>query len=376
MSSQPLLQSWNSHRADGASPKILSGGQGRDFRQISIGEIASSTIDATGEVRQIAETGISEIQGVADKLRMLALNAMIEAARAGEIGRGFSVVAAEVRAISEGVTALARGLRGSLGQKVDDLTGIVQQMAETAAGSRLVDLALNAVEIIDRNLYERTCDVRWWATDAAVVDCAQDPTSANRQHAVERLGVILKSYTVYLDLWLCDANGRVIANGRPHSYSVTDHDVSHEPWFQKALGLRSGDDYAVVDVADCAELGPAQVATYAAQVREGGLPNGRVLGVLAIHFDWEPQARAIVQGVRMSETEKSRSRVMLIDARQRIIAASDGAGGLDEVFPLDCAQAKAGFCTAPDGSLIAWHATPGYETYAGLGWYGVIHQRR
>ena len=28
------------------------------------------------------------------------------------------------------------------------------------------NLALNAIELIDRNLYERTCDVRWWATDS------------------------------------------------------------------------------------------------------------------------------------------------------------------------------------------------------------------
>ncbi len=373
MSNQPLRKSSNSRPAEETLPRTPVA---KAPQQVSIGEIVSSTIDATGEVRQIAETGISEIQGVAEKLRMLALNAMIEAARVGEIGRGFSVVASEVRAISEGVTALARGLRGSLGEKVDDLTGIVEQMAETAAGSRLVDLALNAVEIIDRNLYERTCDVRWWATDAAVVDCAQDPSAAHREHASERLGVILKSYTVYLDLWLCDANGRVIANGRPQAYPVVEHDVSHEPWFQKTLGLRSGDDYAVVDVASCNELGPAQVATYAAQVREGGLPNGRVLGVLAIHFDWAPQARAIVEGVRMSDAERARSRVMLLDAHRRVIAASDGAGLLEEVFPLDCAQEKAGFYTGQDGSLIAFHATPGYETYKGLGWYGVIRQRR
>jgi hypothetical protein len=37
-------------------------------------------------------------------------------------------------------------------------------------GSRLPDLSLNAIDIIDRNLYERSCDVRWWATDSAIVD--------------------------------------------------------------------------------------------------------------------------------------------------------------------------------------------------------------
>jgi hypothetical protein len=47
---------------------------------------------------------------------------------------------------------------------------------------------LNAIEIIDRNLYERTCDVRWWATDSAVVACAMagDGRGGGR-YASERL---------------------------------------------------------------------------------------------------------------------------------------------------------------------------------------------
>src|SRR5437588_3104588 len=44
-------------------------------------------------------------------------------------------------------------------------------------------------------------------------------------------------------------------------------------------------------------------------------------GVLAIHFDWEAQARAIVQGVRVSESDKAR--VLLVDSNGRVIAASD-----------------------------------------------------
>lgn len=40
----------------------------------------------------------------------------------------------------------------------------------------MTDLALNVVDLIDRNLYERSCDVRWWATDSAVVQALESAT--------------------------------------------------------------------------------------------------------------------------------------------------------------------------------------------------------
>jgi hypothetical protein len=93
------------------------------------------------------------------------------------------------------------------------LQQVGRRMADEVRGTRLVDLALNAIEITDRNLYERTCDVRWWATDAAVVEAARHPAPETLAHASRRLAVILGAYTVYLDLWICDASGRVLAGG-------------------------------------------------------------------------------------------------------------------------------------------------------------------
>ena len=92
--------------------------------------------------------------------------------------------------------------------------------------------------------------------------------------------------------------------------------------------MRSGDDYAAGDVEAQPLLGNAQVVTYCASVRAGGKANGAPIGMLAIHFDWEPQARAIVQGVRVGAADKAR--VLLVDSNFRVIAASDGQGMLTE----------------------------------------------
>lgn len=92
--------------------------------------------------------------------------------------------------------------------------------------------------------------------------------------------------------------------------------------------------------------------------------------MLAIHFDWEPQAHAIVQGVRVGDNDKAR--VLLVDSHFRVIAASGGHGILSERISLSLDGQRSGAYRDRSGSMIAFHATPGYETYRGLGWYGVI----
>ncbi|MBP2290903.1 methyl-accepting chemotaxis protein [Azospirillum rugosum] len=326
-------------------------------------------------VSDLATRKMDEIQAVTNTTKILALNALIEAMRAGEAGRGFAVVAQEVKAISERITCIGEELRGQMAVQTEELNTLGKRLVSQLRGGRLADLALNMIDIIDRNLYERSCDVRWWATDSAVVDCAAAPTADHCHHASHRLAVILGAYTVYLDLWVVDSRGTVLANGRPDRYRrVVGSSVAGESWFRDAMATRSGADFAVADIAVNDLLDRSTVATYATAIREGGEEDGKVIGVLGIFFDWQAQSQGVVDSVRLTEEERSRTRCLLVDRRHRVIAASDQRGVLTEAFSLRTDGHTHGTYTDEKGNVVGYALTPGYETYRGLGWYGVIVQ--
>lgn len=343
-------------------------------------------VELAHSVKHVADDKIATIEHITRETKYLALNALIEAARAGDAGRGFAVVANEVKHVSERITDIAQTLTSELAGSLAELSALGDSMIgqlEQHRGQRLTDLAHHMIEIIDRNLYERSCDVRWWATDAALVEVLGAPSPQAVRHACQRLGVILDSYTVYLDLWVADASGRIVANGRPDRYpGVIGADASRHPWFLAAMRTPSGADYAAFDVRRAKLLHNAEVATYATAIREDGETHGRPIGALGIFFDWAPQARAVVQGVPLLPHERAVTRCLLLDAEHRVLASSDGEGVLLERFALrrqrgatGANAASSGFYHADGDGMIGYALTPGYETYEGLGWYGVVQQR-
>ena len=76
----------------------------------------------------------------------------------------------------------------------------------------------------------------------------------------------------------------------------------------------------------------------------------------------------------MSDEERARTRCMLVDAEHRIIACSDESAALTGTFHLPEKRDNVGYYTDSSGRVVGYALTPGYETYQGLGWYGVIEQ--
>lgn len=119
----------------------------------------SETVDELGGLSAAIGEIISTISGIAEQTNLLALNAAIEAARAGEQGRGFAVVADEVRNLAasttkatEEVSSSIRAIQGRTEQAVSRMKQSVEQVDQSVnlveqAGASLDAIVQGAKEI-------------------------------------------------------------------------------------------------------------------------------------------------------------------------------------------------------------------------------------
>jgi hypothetical protein len=214
-------------------------------------------------------------------------------------------------------------------------------------------MAALGVDIMDRNLYERANDNRWWALTPAF----RAGLAAGKPNAAE-IGRILAYinglYTVYSTLFVFDASGRVIADSRNGASGMVGEKLTG-PHIEAALAGRNTQAYSVSAFEPTPLYDGRPTYVYCGSILAPDL--SRTVGGVAIVFDGEPQFRqmlADVLPVDDSGAPYAGSFAAFINAAGKIIASSDPAQApgtkLDEAV-LDGFQ------------IVARGKSPGYREF-------------
>ncbi|WP_341929373.1 chemotaxis protein CheW [Methyloversatilis discipulorum] len=209
----------------------------------------------------------------------------------------------------------------------------IANLHETVVSAILHDsrfAASLAIDILDRNLYERANDCRWWALTSVFREVLAAPVDeAGRQRVTEVLRYIHSLYTVYANLLVFDTQGVVVAeSGSTVGGASWSGRAPGEDWVRRTLALDDSQAWAVSAFAPSALYGNAPTYIYGAALRapSAGDEKAAVIGGVAVVFDSAPQLLAMLRDCLPRGADgavRNGCFAAFIDAEAQVIACTD-----------------------------------------------------
>lgn len=324
-------------------------------------ELSSVFYELINEYSKLRNS-LKDIYSESEQIRVLSLNTSIEAARAGEKGVGFRVIAKAIKDIAEecdNETQKSLKLVNNIEQNMDNLIGI-----------RTADMAFDTIDKIDRNLFERFCDVQAWATFGKIIEALESKSEESVSQAAVIIENLVRIYEVYHDVILADADGNIVCTGIHKELS--GRNIKNTQWFEEVCSTHNTwySDMYYSDV-----LGDWTVSYSCPVVNK----SGTFLGVLSTRFNWS----YIQQIIQYQQAKLSaKGEVILINKHGLVICAARSEDILkksfasEKVFELIKEGSKSGFYSkkSHNNLIVCGYAkTSGYNSYIGKEWSVIIY---
>ncbi|WP_368030808.1 chemotaxis protein CheW [Arcobacter sp. s6] len=184
---------------------------------------------------------------------------------------------------------------GITGKKANSSLENLNQTIITSIVKDSEFLSSLAIDIMDRNLYERANDCRWWALNSYFREAFDDYSTLDdkKDEISEILKYINDLYTVYTNLIVFDKDGKVIAvSNRNEQFSLGR--ILTQDWVSKTLMLRDTSKYCVSKFEKTNLYDNESTYIYSSAIRS--FKNEAITtGGIAIVFDSKPQFKAMLE---------------------------------------------------------------------------------
>jgi hypothetical protein len=332
-------------------------------RALGVGSVdTSNPVDTRIESEKIGlqlKESMREIEKVVDEVnannravKLLAVNASIQAGLAGADGEGFSIIANEVANLAKQSLQFV--------DAVNHTTDSLRSAVDHSISVRLEDAANDAMSKIDRNLFERYCDIQAWSTFDKIVALLEGTVS--QDVCLNLLENIHRIYEVYHDLYVLDLTGKVVATAI--NRGVHGHNFATKDWFQSALaGQIHYSDIYVSETLKC------PVITFSAPVFDS---HSQIRGVICSRFNC-----SFLDQIIRATIADSQSSTFLLNSKGQVIGSKDGIGVFEKSYShlalFSTAHPASGFQKERDEKAghdfaYGYSNSKGYNTYKGQKW--------
>lgn len=233
-------------------------------------------------------------------------------------------------------------------QSIQDLYATVLSASQHGNES----LARLLVDLLDRNLYERANDCRWWALSPTLRELLNDPAPGARAlaEASRVLAHINSLYTVYDRLVVYDRHGRIVATSQSENMQSPEQGAGllgqtlDAATWDAVQALPGTQSYHVSPWQESAWFGGRPTYVYHAAIRAPG--TGQVLGGIGIVFNAAQEFEAMLRGAVAGKPD---THALFVNRQGQVLASTDpgrpvGHRILDlpaEVLALRCGQSLA-----------------------------------
>ncbi len=173
----------------------------------------------------------------------------------------------------------------------------INDLHQTVVTSIMTDMRFVsslAIDIMDRNLYERANDCRWWSLTTSFKEIlAHEQISEDDMEKIQNvLSYINGLYTVYTNLFVFDNHGKVIAVSNPSESSLVGKVLSDD-LTRSVLNLKSSQKYRVSAFVETELYGNQPTYIYGAPIMDPS--HVKTLGGIGIVFDGKPQFKQMLE---------------------------------------------------------------------------------